>query len=328
MTQMKTEKNIPYFVILKKSFVITWKNRYLWWFGFFAMLSNLGGLNYLNSNPEKNHPQKQLFFENIARHPHWIAISILVLAIILIVFAILSIISRGALVSSIDKLHRRNNADFKAGFQAGKKYFGKIFSIALFSGFFALAALLILAPPVAFLFLNHNYFLGFIMAVLAFFIFVPLIILISFLRIFGYLYAILGKLNPWAAIENAYVLFRKNIATSLIMAVLFIPINLFFFLLIIFALIPIALAILPLGILLFIFAGTLGAMITVIFGLAILAVFVVFLRSILEVFTQAVWIFFFYELATPQKKEMTVESAEEIKPLPEAGLPTINSERE
>ncbi|MFA7319304.1 MAG: hypothetical protein WC022_01780 [Parcubacteria group bacterium] len=315
---------IPYLSIIWKAFSLTWKNRYLWWFGFFAMLSNLGGLNYLSGESEKSHPQKQVFFENISHHPHWIAIGMLVLAIIIIAFAILSVISRGALISSINKLHRHNNTDFKTGFQAGKKYFGKIFSIALFSGFFTLAALLILAPPVVFLFLNHNYFLGFIMVVLAFSIFVPLIILISFLRIFGYLYTIIGNLNPWAAIENAYVLFRKNIAASLVMAILFIPINLFFFLLVIFALIPITLVILPLGILLFLFAGTLGAMIAVIFGLAILAVFVVFLRSTLEVFTQAIWIFFFYELAAPPEKEIAAESAAEIKPLPEAGLSTIS----
>lgn len=111
------------------------------------------------------------------------------------------------------------------------------------------------------------------------------------------------------------------------MAIFFIPINLFIFLLAVLALIPIALTVLPLGILLFIFAGTLGAMITGVFGLMLLAIFIIFLRAILEVFTQAVWILFFYEIASPPEKETVPESIPETKPLPETGLSTINSEK-
>ena len=323
----KKISEIPYLGIIGKAFLLTWKNRYLWWFGFFLMFSNLGGLNYSRSDFESKGTQTNFALENLSRYSHWTLIGFLFLSAIFIALIILSIISRGALISSIEKIHRNKTTDFKKTFQDGKKNFSKIFLISIFSGLLMLGALLILFPPVAFLFLNHNYIIGSIMAVFAVIIFIPLIILVAYLRIFGYLYAVLGGLKSWSAIENAYSLFQKNISTSLLMAIIFIPLNILLFLIILFALVPIALAILPLGIILFIFAGPFGAGIAGVIGLSILAILFIYLRSFMEVFTQAAWIFFFHEIATPKEKEALTEPILEIKPLPNP-LPTINSEGE
>lgn len=323
---MKTDNNIPYFAILKKSFVITWKNRYLWWFGFFTLLSNIGGFNYLHNNHSDNHPP--LALENIPYSSPRIIAGLTIISVLLVLIAILSIISRGALISSVGKLVKKKDANFKTGYRSGKKNFWKIFSIALFSGVFLLLVMLILAPPVFFLFLNHSYILGFIMATLAVIIFIPLIILVFYIKLFSYLYAILGGLTPWAAIENAYNLFRKNIRASILMTLFFIPINLLFFFSIILILIPIALFILPIALLFFLLAGTPGMIVAGMIGLFFLAIYILYVRSILEVFAQTIWIIFFHVLAAPKEKEIIIEPLVEIKTLPETGLPTINSEGE
>jgi hypothetical protein len=321
---MKIDNNIPYFVILKKSFVITWKNRYLWWFGFFTLLSNISGFDYLHNDHPKNYPLLSL--EKLPHTSPWILTGLTIISILLISITILSIISRGALISSIGKLIENKNTNFKTGYRFGKKNFWKIFSIALFSGVFLLTGMLILTPPVIFLFLNHSYLLGFIMATIAVIIFIPLIFLVFYIKLFGYLYAILGGLTSWAAIENAYNLFRKNIHASILMALIFIPINLLFFFSLILILVPIALLVLPIALFFFLLAGTPGAIVAGMIGLLFLAIYILSVRSVLEVFAQTIWILFFHEIAAPKEKEIIIEPVVEMKTLPETGLPTINLE--
>ncbi len=324
----KSVHEIPYFKIMGKAFSLTWKNRYLGWFGFFVMLSNFSGFNYFYNGSNGEHPKPWTTLENFSSaHPQWLPIGLFMLGVLAIILTVCGIISRGALISSLDKLQKNKMTNLKAGVAEGKKYFWKTFFIALFSGFFILAILLILVPPVVFLFLTHNYVLGAIVAILAALIFAPLVILVAYLRIFGYLYAILGGLKSWAAIESAYNLFRKNIPTSLIMAIFSIAINMLAFFVIILALIPIALVILPLGLLLFILFGKIGAEIAGGSGLILLAVFFIYLRSFMEAFSQAAWLLFFHEIAAPQEKEIVSSPVIELETIAKP-MPTINSEGE
>lgn len=321
----KNIHEIPYFKIIKEAFALTWKNRYLWWFGFFAILSNAASFNYSNSNPEEKHLVQNLV--SAPQYTQWLMVAAVVGVALVIIIVVMHIISRGALISSIEKIKKNQPVTFKSGFRDGKKYFGKIFIVAFLSTILVLGAFLILAPPVVFLFLNRNYLIGVLMAIVALTIFIPLIVLVAYLRIFGYLYAVLGGLKPWVAIEMAYDLFRKNVTASLIMALLFIPINIILFLTVIFAIIPIALVILPLGILFFILMGKIGAGIAGVIGLSILVAFFILLYSFAEVFSQAIWILFFHEIAKSEEKEIIIEPLLEIEPLPKP-LPTINSEVE
>ena len=44
---------INYLQIIKDAWKITWKNRYLWWFGFFVTLGGGGGMNYFFNSGEE-----------------------------------------------------------------------------------------------------------------------------------------------------------------------------------------------------------------------------------------------------------------------------------
>lgn len=324
----KNTTSIPYLKILKNAFVLTWKNRYLWWFGFFLALSNLGSFNYTNDNRDKKD-----FHQIFTTHPEaakFVAIGAIIFLLIFIAIVILGIISRGALISSIGKNRAGRPSNFKSAWRTGRKFFWRVFLIDLLCGIFILGAMLVLFPPVYFLFSAHSYIIGVLMAIVAAIIFIPLIILVAYLRIFGYLYAILGKLKPWASIENAYSLFRKNIGSSFLMAICLIPVGIILFLLIAFLIIPLAIVLAPLALIFFLIAGHIGAIIVGAFGLLILGVFLIFLKSVMEVFTQAVWVLFFHEIASPKEPEAVPEEEKEesskpvVNPVPD---PTLNSER-
>jgi len=322
--------SINYLEIIKKAWAITWKNRYLWWFGFFVALGGGGGINYFfNSGEEKelDLAQNEKILEFISQNIRWIIAFAIVAILLLIIFSVLGIIGKGALISSIEKNSQGQVANFKSGWIDGKKNFWKIFIIDFSLGLFIFLTLLILIAPVAILFLNKNYIIGGILAFLAILIFIPIAILSSYLRTYGYLYCVLGKLNFWPAIENAYNLFVKNIWASILLSLIFIPLGII--------LILVVLAILPLLLFVFIILGAIGyfalgkitAIVIGIIGVAIFFLYAIFVKSIYEVFSQAIWILFFHEIATPKIPEAVIEVETKTEPIIKP-MPVIETRKE
>ncbi|HAT73711.1 MAG: hypothetical protein US30_C0005G0005 [Candidatus Moranbacteria bacterium GW2011_GWF2_36_839] len=314
---------INYLQIIKDAWKITWKNRYLWWFGFFVTLGGGGGMNYFfnSGEEEKLDPaQNEKILEFFSQNMHWILTFAIIAFLLVIIFSILCIIGKGALIASIEKNSKGEVANFKSGWDSGKKNFWKIFIIDFSLGIFIFLTLLILIAPVAILFVNKNYIIGGILAFLAVLIFIPIAILSSYLKTYGYFYSIFGKLNFWPAVENAYNLFVKNIWASILLSLIFIPLGIILMLVI--------LAILPLLLLVFLILGAIGyfalgkitAIVIGAIGVAIFFLYAIFVKSIYAVFSQAIWILFFHEIATPKIPEEIVatETATEpiIKPMP------------
>jgi hypothetical protein len=238
----------------------------------------------------------------------------------LVIFIILSLIGRGALIKSADKAIQEKRTNFKEGFREGKKYLWPTFLISITSGMFLLVSIIILVVPISILFYNKAYIAGGLLTVIGILTIIPVIILVSFLKTYGYIYAILGDLRPWAAIESAYLLFRKNIASSIVMGLLFIPINLALTLGMVLVMIPLAVIFLLIGIGLYAISNTVGIIIIVVIALLLFIIISFFLRSVYEVFAQTAWILFFRQIAAPKVEEKvteTIEEKEEEK-LPEA----------
>lgn len=326
----KNLNDIPFLKILANSWQIAWKNRYLWWFGFFIVISNIGSFAYyFGDNENKNsyavEPQKIIDF--ISQNIQWFIILVITLIIFYIIFIILGLISRGALIDSIEKNFKKQEANFKSAFKEGKKNFGKIFSIALALGLFIFLTIIVLAVPVALLLLNQNYLLGFFVAFLAFIIFIPLMFLANFMRLYGYIYAVLGGLNFKDSLENACSLFRKNILSSIIMGLFFIPINIAVAM-IFFALIFIlAIIFLGVGLVFYFLAGKIGVIIIAVMGLISFLLAILIIQSIYQVFSQAVWIFFFHEIASPKLPEVVTETEIETETISKP-MPVIESKKE
>lgn len=321
---------INFLKILKDSWQITWKNRYLWWFGFFIALSTIGsGSNFFPDNKDGKEDMiaTQQVIDFIQQYIHWIILGFFILFILLIIFAILNVLGRGALIDSIGKIIKKEPTNFKLGFREGKKNFWKIFLISFSLGILIFTTVLILATPVIFLFINKNYIIGSFMAFLAFLIFIPLIILANYMKIFGYIYAILGNLNFWPALENAYNLFQKNILSSIIMGLIFIPVNIIVFAFFVLVAIPIALVFLIIGLIVFLVAGKIGAIIVGTIGAIVFLFIILLLRSVYEVFAQSAWILFFHEIAKPKIEETVTQTIPETTPI-EKAMPIAEYEKE
>jgi hypothetical protein len=321
-----TMPSIDYLRILKNAWKITWRHPYLWWYGLFvALAGGLGNFNFnfdqkqFDDGWQKYGDQAQTFF---ADHITLVAGIVSFLIIGGIIFIPLGLVGRGALISSVKTILKGEASDYRMGFGEGRKYLGKLFLLGLALIFLILACLTILSIPVIFLIANKSYVLGITLGITAILIFIPILVLTTYLRVYGQLYIVLGKIGVRAAIEQATNLFQKNLPASLIMGLLFLPIGLAFVAAVLALLLPLGLFFGPLALVAYFAVGKIGAAVAIGLGIFIFLLGVLALRAVYEVFAQTVWTLFFHEIASPKVEEHVHQVIEELekeeKALPEA----------
>ena len=303
-------KEINYLEIIKEAWLVTWKNKYLWWFGLFLTLGGGLNLNFPGFNGSKE-PGKipdsiNIFFSN-----HWeiISIAIAVVIFLWLIFVVLGIVSKAGLMKTLAKIKKSKDGDFKKGFKEGRKYFWKLVAVNLFLAVSLIALILIFFVPVAMLFYLNAPIFGILATLLAIIIFIPLAVLACFLGKYASFYVVLSDLGIKESLDNSYRLFRKNILSSIVMSLIFIPISLALFLATLILLAFVFLLFLAIGFALYHFLLKTGIMIAVVSGGSVALVFLVIASSIYKVFYQTVWFLFFKEIATIKKEEKIEEAA-------------------
>jgi hypothetical protein len=304
---------INYLAIVKQAAFIAWRNKYLWWFGFFVMLSATGG-SFFQYFPKQDQVQKEKILDLFWAHREWAFFAFAAAFLVWLVLLILGIISKGALIKSINKEIENKKSDFKGGFREGKKYFWKIFFLGLIAGIFLLSALVVFIIPIGFLFYNKAYLLGSILSILAIVIFIPIAFLVSFIKIYGYFYAVLSDLSLGESLENAYALVQKNIGPSILIALTFFVISAIVTAAAFLVAIPIIVVFLIIGTLLFVLAKQIGIIITLMFSMVFILALMFTGGSAYQVFTHAILVLFFREIASPQIEEKAEETVKEITP--------------
>lgn len=312
--------NIDYIKIFKRAWSITWRNRFLWWFGFFVALAGSGGCFNFPVNNKWERVENGQIMNFVSDHIVGIIIGAVILCILLIIFLILGVIGRGALIKGTERIVKNEPANFKIGMQDGKKYFWKLLFQDIILGLCIIVSLLVLFVPVAILFATKTYITGTLVAILAVFIFIPLMILIVFLRLYGRIYLVLGNAKIISSLELAYELLMKNKLASIVMGLLFIPIGLVLLIAFIALAATLAIIFVPLGLIFNLILAKVGLIFVIALGFLCLLAAVFLMKSVYEVFTQAAWVLFFHEIATPKVKETVTEA----EPEKEKTLPVVS----
>lgn len=303
---------INYFDILKHSWQITWRNKYLWWFGFLLALGGGGfNLNFPLNREEKKIDEEQFIqtFKNfVSNYWEFILAGLIILIVLTIIIIILKVIARGGLIKAVSEIIQKKTSSFRAGFSQGKKYFWKVLLLGLFIGIFMLGIIVALLSPVIFLVYLQSYIWAAVLAVPAILIIILLGILASFIREYGYIYLVLSNLSVKSSLESGFELLRKNIWPSIIFSVLLIAVGLlvgiamlFFFFIVAAAFILTYLALYGPNL----FTAT-GFILIAIPG-AIILLFTLFLQAVFEVFKQSAWVLFFREIAAVKTEEEVTE---------------------
>ncbi|MDP8257782.1 MAG: hypothetical protein P9M14_18710 [Candidatus Alcyoniella australis] len=116
----------PYKRVIKRAWEITWKHKYLWFFGFFSY----GGSGGCNGG--FNMPMDQSSMGSLNEFEIALMIGVGALVLLFAITAlILSWVCTGGLVDRVRHIAAGNSSSFGETWQAGKTYFGRIFRLWL-----------------------------------------------------------------------------------------------------------------------------------------------------------------------------------------------------
>ena len=238
--------------ILSQALKITWHNKYLWFFGLFAVLLGSGGeyeiifrgltgdMNQGFLQGAGNIIQTGIFSKSalanigalIANDSVHFTVLLLVGLAVIALFCFLvfiSVVSQAALVNNsaaIIKSKKRIKIGIKDGAISGIKNFWPVFGlnmlvkIAVFLAFFLVWLPIILtANEAVSAAANSAYFIAFI-------ILIPLAIVFSFVIKYAVAYVVISGVNFLESIKKGWALFAKNWLVSVEMAFILFVINL------------------------------------------------------------------------------------------------------
>lgn len=302
--------------ILKQAWQLTWRNKYLWWFGIFAALLGNGGEFEILFNNAGANPSQALF-------PSWQRIAstgvfsghtltnignlfrndtlnmILVLVVCLIALAVglflvwLVIVSQAAIVNNSAAVIKQKKHTLRDGLDSGMLNFWPVLTLNIIIKAAIYVLLVLISLPAIFFQGDFNANLFYIIALV---IIVPVAIILSFVMKYAVAYAVINKSKVLPAIEKSYRLFKENWLISFEMAIILFFINLLVGLAIVLAILVLAVPFLFLGLIFYYSFSLVGSWLIAILAFASFLFIVVTAGAALAVFQISSWTGLFLEL--------------------------------
>jgi hypothetical protein len=215
--------------LLSEAFRLTWRNRFLWVFGFFV--AGAGGS--FNFPANFGGGQGQMPFGPGAGPLRWISENlalfltavISVVVVLTIVFIVLAMISHGALAESVAALHKGESRRFGSAFRIGTSNFWRVLGLKVLFLLMALGLALVIFLPlvlggIAVFSLSDSTGLRVLAVVLGVLIgFVALIVVFlpfAIINQFALRELVVSRRRILESIAGGFGLFRRNIGRSLL----------------------------------------------------------------------------------------------------------------
>lgn len=316
-----------YRIVLLESLRLSWRNKFLWVFGFFAAFATGGGVyelivRWLNivivRGTSLTLPPIRAFllpaFRPQSDDMLQLAVAVgsaMVVVALLALFLWAIIVSQGALVGSVSRISRGSRGSLQRGFAIGVGSFWRVLAVNIVSRALIILSLIVAGAPL--LLASARGSAGAVaLAFVSFLIFVPLSLAISFLAIYAVAAMLSGNLSLSAAVKKSVKFFAANWLISLEMAAILLLANLVFGVILVLALMPLSIPF----ILLFLAATVLGApaLFMVIFALAGIAFFaiVAVAGSFLSTFEVTSWTLLYLHLSERKKVPKIIRTLQAI----------------
>lgn len=308
-----------YLDIFSKAFLMTWKNRFLWFFGFLILLGSFGSNFNFNVNDASVKTQSvSISIQNNAGLVAMLGFVFLILSIFLFLLKIVAYISIIKSVNDMNLYRQMSVADIM---KESRRYLWRVLVLEVIIGATLIAILLILATPVAYLFALKAKALAVVALSLALIIVLPLLVLSFYLNKYASFYLILADGKIGLALESAYDVFAKNIKKSVFMGLFAVMTSLFSFAAVLLAALFLAVIFVPVGFLIYLIFAKAGVVVLFsMVGIFFVAACVV-LFSWYVAFLQTAWLLFFRQIAmlkTSEKMNPEKVLTESKVPSPEA----------
>ena len=209
--------------IISEAFRLTWRNRFLWFFGFFV--GGGGGFSSIPNSvsnfrgPSKTGPSGHQIGRFISENVGLIvALAVLLVALVL-VWIFLSLVSQAALADGVAALHRGEERRFSSTFRAGLSNFWRvlgfavlffIISIAIAFLIFALAALPIIGVLAATNSIGVRIGVIALVALIGVGLLIVIFVLLSIFGRLGLRTLVVGREGIFSSLRSGYSLFLRH----------------------------------------------------------------------------------------------------------------------
>ncbi len=305
--------------ILGRALKITWRHKYLWFFGLFAsLLGNGGEYEVLFRGLSGDSGQSFFpFWHNLARTGLFsgqtldnisqlfksdtlsMVILLLIGLIILALFCFLvwlTIMSQGALVSNSAGIIAGKVRVFKDGIVAGVKNFWPVFGLNIIIKAIIYLSFVLIGLPVIFSLFRGSRPGANILYVILFIIFVPIAIAFSFMIKYAIAYVVIKGSGFLQSLSQGWKLFIKNWLVSVEMALVLFFINFLAGLGVILLISILAIPFLFLALVFYKLMSLVGFWLVIFFGLASFLFIIMVVGASLSVFQISSWTGLFIEL--------------------------------
>lgn len=303
--------------IIRQSWQIMLRFKYLWLFGFFAALLGAGGeLQVLISNvlfvgdsPETLIGIQGIFstgllgvlftnFKDFLTGSTLEAILFLLVFIVGAVMAIwLIITSQGALYDGVSRILKGKKVNIAQGYKAGATYFGRILSLNVISAVVIYGLLTIISLPIILVLLLKSTETGILLFVLFSFLILILFALpIIFIVKYAMLYAVVHDHSLWQSLSAGWNLFKKNVLATLEMAILIFVLSIASGLALLIVLAFLSVPFILLGMLAIIFNTPFALSIVIVLGFIVIGIAIIMYGALFSTFRYSAWTLFFHRL--------------------------------
>ena len=228
--------------LIRDAFRITLRNRYLWFFGFFAggtgsnfggNFSSAGNFNPGNFNPDEWQRSGAGLFGLTAQVGQGVLgnavliLGIVVVAILLaLLFIIMATISQGALADSVAAIDRGEGRRFGSAFSSGIANFWRVLGYFVVFILIALGLLVVIGIPVALLIggtfaatqsIGARVSVAVIVGIVAILLLIVVFIPLSIVGQYALREIVVRRERVLGSVGSGYSLFRRNIGRSLLL---------------------------------------------------------------------------------------------------------------
>ncbi|MDQ3639607.1 MAG: hypothetical protein M3426_16790 [Actinomycetota bacterium] len=315
--------------LIKDAFWIAWRNRFLWFFGFFAggtsaganfniPSGNFGGFDdedfgdpgrggFGDTTPVSGLDPGQWILDNLAL----ILVVAAVVVLLALLFIVMSLLSQGALAESVAALDRGEGRRFSSAFRAGISDFWRVLGYFLLLVLISLGLLLAIGIPLALLVtvvfagteaVGARIFTVVLAALVGFALLLVVFVPLSIVWQFGLREIVVRREGVTGSIGGGYRLFRRNLGKSLLLLLIQIAISIGagIALLIVTLLLGLLLAV-PALILFAADLGTAGIVASIVAGLILLPLLLV-ASGALGAFNHSYWTLAYLRLTAPTEE--------------------------
>lgn len=323
--------------IIRQSFIIAWKHKYLWFFGLFAtLLSSNFEIELINRFTNSQNSGSTMYdwkawvdtgvfstqawynLIDLAKNNPWSFISLLVVFIVLILLLLailwLSVVSQGALVNNSQKALTEGDKvsttaekkhDTAVGFKQGRKYLWPVLGVNVLVRVVVYVLALVALIPIF-----NTATVNIPLAVLYFILFIILLaiaLVLAFMTKYAIAFIVLKGQSMFKAIKSAWNLFMNNWLVSLEMTFILFAISIVFSLALILSVMIVAIPITLLYIVGLIFGSYPIFLAIFILGTIITLAIIIIGGAYITVVQTTAWVHLFTQLNAGKAPESKLE---------------------